>query len=289
VSKITHAASKLHDEAMALLNLERKLTEDEIEKVFRQYNPAAEHNVGKAAIFFTPWDVAYEFACAAENDSKVIDLCAGIGILSKHMLIRSRRLERLVCVEISQVFVDIGKKLVPEAEWYCRDVFDLDFLQNIGTFDLAISNPPYGNVSNKSSWTVKAPAQWQVMEVALRLAGGGMFIVPELDTDYSTKLNEHRERPNCKKFLGKRFPEVTLNPSSWDIDGFRDQWVEAAPFVAIASLAQNTTTDPYGFEDLKPEPTTERMLDVPVVKKQPKEKATPKEKPASPYKQTSMF
>jgi predicted RNA methylase len=272
MGKITRAASKLHDEAMAILNLSRSLSEEEQEKVFRQYNPMAEHNVGKGAIFFTPFDLAREFSLAAECTGTVIDLGAGIGALAKQMVWRNRWSNihrRLVCVEISPVFVEIGKKLVPEAEWYCGDIFDVDFMQSLGEFDLAISNPPYGHIpSEKTRLVTKGPAQWRAIEVALRLAwGGAVFIIPEQDLDYSIREQKYRENSNREKYLDKNFPGVYVMPSSFDAGVYQDQWTGAAPNVQIASIEPDDVKwqRPYGFLDILP-----RLIDVPKVKAEKK-------------------
>lgn len=288
MGKITRKQTQLHDEAMALINLDRELTMKEIEMVFRQYNPMAEHNVGKGAIFFTPVGVAWELAVFCQPKGHIIDLCAGIGVLSYTVLHHDYGgwtgrsplrgdIKRLVAIENNPEFVEIGKRLLPEVEWYCSSVFDLDFLTSLGEFNCAISNPPYGNIPSKSraKWLkVKGPAQWLVMEVALRMCySGGMFIVPENDSDYSYRIeplqprgpvpswtrnimsNQYLDKKTSReKYLEPHFPGVTMTPASVDISGYDNEWQGVKPKVSIQNI---DTCDvewktPYGFDDVLP-------------------------------------
>ena len=311
MGKITRQASKLHDEAMAILNLDRKLTIDEVEKVYQQYNPLADHDVGKGAVFFTPMEIAWEFAVMCQPKGAVIDLCAGIGMLSYNVLKHDYagygsgkplrgEIKRLVAIEHDPLFVEYGKRLLPEVEWYCANVFDLDLLLSLGEFDCAISNPPYGNIPSKSEakWLkVKGPAQWQVIEIALRMAyNGGMFIIPENDSDYSFRINPidpqnpmpswmrdfspqyTDDKNNKEKYLEPHFPGVIIFPASVDISYLEAQWVGANPKVAIVDVNVDDVTweRPYGFSDVLPKP---KLIDAPVVKKEKLAKAPKKVRP----------
>ena len=80
----------------------------------------------------------------------MIDLCAGIGILSFsyfHGIYHGVNPE-ITCVEINPDFVAIGKKLLPEANWICGDITDPDFIASLGSFDFAYGNHPFCRIKS---------------------------------------------------------------------------------------------------------------------------------------------
>src|SRR3972149_9267496 len=78
MGKITNRQTKLHDQVMDLIHSDRSLSRDEVEFCFQNFNPLATHNIGKGAIYFTPFDLAWELAVMTQPKGAVIDLCAGI-------------------------------------------------------------------------------------------------------------------------------------------------------------------------------------------------------------------
>ncbi len=256
--KITREETTRHEEAMALLYaMDHVMPKEEIEYVYEHYNPMAEHNVGKNAIFFTPLDLAFEFAAMTAPKGRIIDLCAGIGVLSYAILQHdacggSPEIPELVAVEIDHEFVEIGKRLLPQVVWIEGSVFDQDLMANLGEFDCAISNPPYGSISARgdADWLFyQGPAHFMVAEVALRMAyNGAGLIIPEVDTNYDTR----RSQPQCSGSLrrfNKIFPGVQVSPIDCDIDQYKDQWKGASPHVIIADLSADDYlgTRPLGF------------------------------------------
>ena len=168
MARLTKAQEKQHDEALALVSLNRMLKDDEIEFVFRHYSPMATHRVAKGAIFFTPYEIASDFAVMArwQGSGRVIDYAAGIGGLTHHMLLAEYwdespaklATKHHVCVEIEREFVELGKKLLPQVEWVCGRwhdnpalhelraalyrraiVFDRALMESLGTFDMGIA------------------------------------------------------------------------------------------------------------------------------------------------------
>ena len=243
------------------------------------YNPMATRMVMKGGVFFTPLGIAEELATASHPKGDVIDLCAGIGVLS-HALIKwdnsgYRRepglhgdIKRIVCVDNDFESVEIGRKLVPEAEWYCHDVFDWEFMESLGEFLLAISNPPYGNIpsAKNAKWTkVRGPAQWRVIELALRMAyNGGYFVLPSSHSDYDMEKNEYKKGSSNyrEKYLGRHWPDVRMNPYSSDLIPFEDDpesiqaydWkgVDFIPnLIDISVDGVDWPLRPFGFSDVK--------------------------------------
>jgi hypothetical protein len=88
MAKLMKAQRKAHAEAKAILTKDR-LTEDERGFVFRNWHEGANSISGAAGAFFTPYDLAGDFALDGAA-GRVIDLCAGIGVLSYFIGERAR-------------------------------------------------------------------------------------------------------------------------------------------------------------------------------------------------------
>ena len=151
MKRLTRLQEKQHDEALALLSLNRKLKDDESEFAFRHYSPMATHRVAKGAIYFTPYEIASDFAVMArwQGSGRVIDYAAGIGGLTHHMLLAEywdEKPKHHVCVEIEREFVDVGKKLLPQVEWVCGNIFDRDLMASLGTFAMGIARTKFVRV-----------------------------------------------------------------------------------------------------------------------------------------------
>ena len=172
MAKLTKAQRKAHAEAEAILTKDR-LTEDEREFVFRNWHEGAEFINGEAGAFFTPFDLAGDFALDGAG-GRVIDLCAGIGVLSYFVGQRARygsRATELTCVEINPKYCEVGRKLVPEARWINADVFDWREL-DLGRYDIAIGNPPFGRVRRSANGPRYRGSEFEfhVIDIAAELA-----------------------------------------------------------------------------------------------------------------------
>jgi predicted RNA methylase len=242
--KITKEKEKLHDEALAILSLSRKLNFDEIEKVYAQYNPMATHRVSKGAIYFTPTGLCRDLATMAriERKSSVLDLCAGIGGLTWEMQILeaydgNANAKRHVCVEIDPEFCDVGKKLIPDVEWIRGDVFDQDLMRSLGEFDLGISNPPFGHVpglDNYRAWSQqKHPAHLATVDVLLRMCHTGIAILPENSVNPLHSPNREQSR-DYSRFVAE-YPGVDLVPIPVDVS--RYEWNGANPNVLLCDIS----------------------------------------------------
>lgn len=261
MAKISKVQTRAHDAAMQLVHSDRPLTRDEREQVISDYNPMASHNVGKGAIFFTPMGLAWDLAVMCQPKGAVIDLFAGIGRLAWSIWRHDTNggagdINRLVCVEREEEFVQVGQRVLPEAEWYRQDAFDLSFLAGLGEFDCAVSNPPYGFTATDAdtSWMklAKGEAHWKAVELVLRLTyNGGLMVLPESAADFNPHRRTQRIHPPRNFYLGDHFPGITMNPESIDTRLYKDDWQGTKPDVLVVDVNPDDVTlwkRPYGFE-----------------------------------------
>lgn len=240
MAKLTKVQAKAHAEAVAILTKE-KLTEDERDYVLENWHPGANHVNGVAGAFFTPQGLAGDFAIDAQARS-VIDLCAGIGMLSYWIRNRSRwseRLAEITCIEINPAYVEVGKKIMPEARWICADVFEWRTL-DLGRYDCAIANPPFGRVKRAGDGPrYRGPEfEFHVIDIASQLAERGVFLIPQQSASFRYSGARCFER--MEKGRGVEFERVT----GLEMDGgcgvdtsfYRDQWQDVSPLCEIVCI-----------------------------------------------------
>lgn len=214
MAKLTRLQRKQHLAAVEILKKDA-LTEDEKEFVFNHWHEGAQSMNGEAGAFFTPLEMAYEFAYDCGGDSEdqrtYIDLCAGIGVLAYALKVRYPQSARMVCIEVNPEYVEVGKKLVPEAEWYCLDVMDNDALISLGHFHTAVSNPPFGLVSSmrgqKASCYSGAEGEYKVISQGGLVADSGTFILPQQSAGFRYSGANYYERDESSKY--KKFSNQT--------------------------------------------------------------------------------
>lgn len=234
MAKLTKAQIKAHRQACEYLELEA-LTHEQREFVVCNWQESATHINSAAGAFFTPLDMARDFTVEVSDarESTVIDLCAGIGCLAFAVWERSqcwgRGPKRIVCVEKNPDYVAVGRKVLPEAEWICTDVFDLP--ADLGRFTFAISNPPYGNGGPIQGVTLDL----NVVAVAERLADYGVFILPQMSASFRYSGERHYKATPGTAY--ERFHEktgISLGPNCGiDCDHYRGDWRGVAPKVEI--------------------------------------------------------
>lgn len=216
MAKLTHQQIKNHDTAMALLDKPSLTHEDKL-YIFENYREEAIHINSKAGAFFTPYGLARDFRLHLpwlyDGAINVLDMCAGIGVLSyaAHEHANSWNKERvnITCIEINPDYVEIGRKILPEANWICGDALSPELLGSLGKFDCAIANPPFGYIHSSYKQHYKSGFfEYMVIEAASRLARDGVFLVPQQSAPFvysGTNFHEYLHG-DCK---ANRFTEKT--------------------------------------------------------------------------------
>ncbi|GGS85074.1 hypothetical protein GCM10010156_49600 [Planobispora rosea] len=185
--KLTKAQATLHRQADDLVRSSEPLSEEEVEFVLAHWQEASTITNPLDGAFFTPRELARDLALHI-GGCRVIDLCAGIGHLAwgyRQRYVtdweRDKAPLQLVCVEKNPAYVEVGRRLLPEARWICADVFDLPQL-DLGRFDAALANPPFGFVTRGG---LRSPRyrgnriEYHVIDLAADLADRGAFILPQ--------------------------------------------------------------------------------------------------------------
>lgn len=192
MAKLTKEEIKLHEQAVRLLEKD-VLTFDDKLFVLDYWHEAANHINSKAGAYFTPESIAKGVAVEAHGTlyKRFVDLCAGIGRLAftvqEYMEPFHKEVSELAftCVEVNPDYVEIGKKIMPNARWICADVLDLPL--DIGHFDLAIGNPPFGNLAGRKQPSPRmknGPFEYKVIDVASDIADDGVFIIPQSSSPF---------------------------------------------------------------------------------------------------------
>lgn len=229
MAKLTKAQTKQHNQILDLIYSDKPLTLDEKEFILQNYNEAADVNVGPIGSFHTPMELAYDFAFDI-GGGKIIDMCAGIGMLSFCKLVRDsydKQIKEVVCVEYEPKYVEIGKRIVPEASWIIGDV--LSIIQDNKYFDWAFSNPPFGNIKT-SDWQGKYTGgqfEYKVVEKASRIAHNGSFILPQTSAGFKYSgaqyYQQTKDSDKYNKFVEQT--KITFHAGvGIDSSIYRDQW-----------------------------------------------------------------
>lgn len=272
--KLTKQQHKLHEEAMALLELldvhtariECKScdgssagpdgldcddcnghgTKSAAEFVYEHYHPGATNNLTKGAIFFTPPQMARDLATMDGGQGRIVDACAGIGMLAyyhyQHTFHWNPPKPQYVCIENNREFYEIGRKLLPQAEWHLGDVFDI--LPTLGIFDSGLSNPPYGNIASCKTKNFPSHAHLGVMELLLKhCRQGATVIVPRGCHEIGGTKEQYRSE-SYERFL-EIYPGAMLTACSLDMDHY-ESFKATGTKVTVCDLGTpNMDGNPY--------------------------------------------
>lgn len=235
--KLSKQQSKLHLQAVEMLQ-QATLNSEEKEFVLDNWREDAVHMNGLGGAFFTPRGLARDLS--QEVAGKVIvDLCAGIGSLA-YAVHLAEPWRRIYCVELNPDYVEVGRKIVPDAQWICMDVFDYceegTYLQLSGEdkFNCAISNPPFGNV--KTHKNKHGKFEYDLIEAASRIATDGVFIIPQMSCPFrysGRKCYETYENSRYSKFSRETGIHLSMN-CGFDTSEYSDEWTTAPPTLEIA-------------------------------------------------------
>lgn len=185
------------------------LSEDLIDEVYEKLNPAICDNISEGGVYWTPYGLAQDLAVFSHRSGHVLDLCSGIGMLSyrvQQMDSYNQKIKSITCIEYSSHFVELGKKLLPNANWICGNAYDKNLLDSLvkdlpdNRFDLVISNPPFGVDMNKGdySWlNYQGHRDLMALEIALRYGKCAMFILPSgsVPFKYSGAYGGYEDNP----------------------------------------------------------------------------------------------
>jgi predicted RNA methylase len=254
MSKLTKPQIKAHEEACELLKKDR-LTEDDRWFVLENWQESARHVNSAAGAFFTPPMLARDFAIEVPERGRVVDLCAGIGGLAFQVWLKAqgaRAAVDIVCIELNPDYAAVGRKILPEATWIEADVFALP---QIGRFETAISNPPFGATKRSGD----APRyrgknfDLHVIDIASDIADYGVFIIPQGSSpfEYSGRPGYCERRSEAYEAFHSQ-TGLTLTPNCGiDCDFYRKEWRGVAPAVEIvccdfveARAARAATAEP---------------------------------------------
>lgn len=239
MAKLTKQQSKAHQAAVTLLRKET-LTLDEKIFVLENWHEGGEHDQGRSGAFFTPVDYANDFKLEVCGP-KILDLCAGIGSLAFAWL-QFRHHDtppQITCVEINPAYVEIGKKLLPEATWICGDVFDV-WQELPRDFDTVISNPPFGRLqtSRKAPRYTGPEFELKIVDIAAHLGSYGVFILPQGSAGFRYSGAQYYERTNDAK-SAQLHTDTGLELDigcGVDTTVFKDQWKQPVPTTEIACV-----------------------------------------------------
>lgn len=232
--KLTKAEIKQQERCAELL-AKQTLDDDEKLYVLENFQEGATNMNSAAGAFFTPQGLASDamIECSGMG-GKFIDLCAGIGRLT-HAAKEWRVNRDFTCVELNHDYASIGMKVIPEAHWIVGSIFDLP---DERIYDVAICNPPFGNIKTGRDNDGFGGFEFSAIYKASKIAKYGIFILPQMSTPFLYSGRESfKECMNdkVKRFVDKTGIKFQFN-CGIDTAYYKDQWHGVAPICEVCTF-----------------------------------------------------
>ena len=233
--KLSAAKVKAHNEAMALVNSDHVLSHEECIFILENYQEGANNINSATGAFFTPTQLAIDFATEIPSGATIVDLCAGIGAIAYFSYHHSRA-KSITCVELNAEYVKVGKRILPEATWVQADALTFTSDQ---LFDVAISNPPFGTIktSNAEGKAYKGSKfEYKVIEHASHLAKYGFFILPQQSSGFLySGQQSYSECPSASLENFKKQTNIQFELSSIDTSLYLNDWKGVKPMCEVVT------------------------------------------------------
>jgi len=194
MSKLTKEQSKKHQQCLELINSDKNLSWEEKDYIVENYQESYAQLNSLSGAFFTPQGLARDFSLEIMESVTIVDLCAGIGCLSLWAL-RMKRPKSITCVELNEDYIEVGKRILPEADWihgdallFCNQIKETQ--GNFGvdkTFDMVISNPPFGQIKTSNIQTGRYSGgnfEFKIIESGSKIARYGVYLVPQTSSSF---------------------------------------------------------------------------------------------------------
>lgn len=238
MARLSKAEIAAHRKACELLQRDT-LCDDAREYVLENWQESANHINSAAGAFFTPAGLALDAAIYAvwyqDQPVRVLDLCAGIGALGLSCWWQSNRTAEVTCVELNPAYVEVGRKLFPEARWIEASADALP--HDIGEFDCVIANPPFGKTAKISGPRYSGEDDLAIVDIAADLARWGVFILPSMSCPFEYSGRRHYQEKPSPKF--ERFHTSTglsISCESIDTAYYAEGWRGVSPSVEVVTV-----------------------------------------------------
>jgi len=243
MSKLSKTQLAMHREAEARLE-KAVLNDEDREFIFTNWHPSAETNTTAASAFFTPVNLAFDFEIDAPASGRILDACAGIGVLSWALSVRSRYKHNgsypdITAIEKNPAFIAIGRKLLPWVTWIEADIFDLPKM-DLGHFQCVVSNPPFGRMNKpKQKFRYTGSAfELALIDMMSDYADAGAFIIPQMSApfEYSGRQTHRRRHTRESRKFADQTGLYLSEGCGVDCNFHKDEWQDVAPNVEIVTV-----------------------------------------------------
>lgn len=258
----------MHERALNLVRSDANLTFDQKLDIIKYFRPSATNNVSKGGAFFTPYELAELMHEYTPPRGHIVDICAGIGILSLaisecNKAHRPYCDNQFTCIEINPDYVEVGKRLMPEANWIQADVYDKETWSKMldwnvmfsnKKFDYAIMNPPFGRITavhgdkNKLKWLhYSGAADLMACEIVMRVAREGVAFIPQMSAQY---MHSYKVQPSQRYNTSINFmkfaelnPGINIASTPFEMEEFDHLWQGTHPKIEMVNICRSDDAD----------------------------------------------